>query len=84
MVQQQQMKGYKLIDNPSTSTGAGAVNLMTTGDAPQPNMVYLSGTKYKSYTSAEIAALTTPELGTIVWDNDKKQLMECIDATTGS
>ena len=73
------------VDN---STVAGATKSVVLGGsgqtATQPDMVYLSGTKYKSYTTAQIAALTTTELGTVLWDNDKKQLMECIDATPGA
>jgi len=43
-------------------------------NAVQPNMVYIMGHKYWSYTSAERIALTLLEAGTVVYDSDKKGL----------
>ena len=60
-------EGWKLKDNPTTVTGAGAVNLMATGDAPQPNMVYMPGMRLNPMTQAQIDAMA-PEEGTHVWN----------------
>lgn len=45
------VNGWKLIANPSTSTGLHAVNLMATGDATQPNLVYFHGTAFAKLAS---------------------------------
>lgn len=58
--------------------GTGAVRSVVLGGssqaAVQPDMVYLPGTKYKSLTTIEIAALTLMEAGTFVYDSTIKAL----------
>jgi hypothetical protein len=76
--------GWKFVDNPSTSTGLGAVNLMSSGDAPQNHMVYVSGIKYKSYSTAEIAIFPDSQLGTVVFDSSQNKLSQCTNATPGA
>jgi len=63
---------------------AGLRSVVLGGDsqaATQPDMVYLPGTKYLSYTTVQISALPDSQLGTIVYDSDLDRHQVLFDDT---
>lgn len=73
------------VNNKNTTASDRSVILGGTGQtAIQEDIVYFMGTKYWSYTSAEIALLPDSELGTFVFDSDLQSLVQCTDATVAA
>lgn len=74
-----------IIGGKNNSTSALAINTVVLGGedivAVQPDVTYVSGTKYEAYTTGAIAALLVSELGTILFDTTQNKLVQCTDAT---